>query len=412
MATPFGEREIAPPAFRWSGKHPISQAGQHALETATRLVPTLRAGAKQAEREQRIALDTVAEVGATCAFHALAPEVAGGHQIDYPTAFRLLEEYATGDASLAWFMLTNSAGVYLTSWLPEEGAKEIMANPVTIIAGSPTPFNSSAEAVTGGYRVTGTWSWATGSRNATHFLGAFPLTDEDGNTLFSEFGMPQSRLCYFRADQAIVTDGSWESVGLKATHSGTYTVQDAFVPEHWTAAFPPTGAPPLRNINPAGAVGGHCMVQIGIARHAIEAFTEVAINKMQMTPGGSRYVRDREVVQAKISQAQAMVRSVRAWAYELLDHGWELAQRGEDIPDELYLQNQLHNAYTARVCRDAVQMLFDSAATTAVYQDHALDKCLRDILTANAHMAVQENNLERLGKALLGFPVNLRAGAF
>jgi indole-3-acetate monooxygenase len=412
MTTPFGEHIIDTIEYPFEGAHPITASGRTALDAAADLVPVLRASSEKIDLDHRLPAEVCEAMGDAGIWQMMAPEVVGGGRVDYPTVFRVLEQMAYGDGSAGWSLLTHSAGAFIASFLPQAGAEEIFQGRYTCIAGSPTPFGSEARRVDGGYLVTGEWMWATGAKHATHMLGGFPVLDDDGEMMIGAHGMPLSKTCYFKAEDVTIVEDSWDALGMLGTHSGKYVANEVFVPDHWTVDFPPDGDPPLRNVLPVGVLGGHCWVHLGIARHAIEALVEVAKTKVHMSPMGMTHMKNRQVVQLRLAEASAMIRAARAWGYDNLDRGWGLALEGKPVTNELMLNNQLHNTYTARTCKEAVQMMFDIAATTAVYRTNEIDKCLRDILTACAHMSVQEVNYERIGKALLGFPVNLRAGAF
>jgi alkylation response protein AidB-like acyl-CoA dehydrogenase len=412
MTTPLGEHILDSIDYWWDGMHPITEAGALALDAANDLVPVLRAASDKIDLDHRLPAEVCEAMGDAGIWNLMAPECAGGGKVDYPTVFRVLEQLGYGDGSAGWSLLTHSAGAYIASWLPEEGAEALFEGRYTCIAGSPTPFGAQGHRVDGGWIVSGEWMWATGLKHATHTIGGFPVLDDDGEMIIGDHGLPISKTCYFRADEIEIVEDSWDAIGMLGTHSGKYVANEVFVPDMWTVDFPPDGAPPLRNVLPVGVVGGHCWVHMGIARHAIEALVDVAKTKVHMSPMGMNHMKNRQVVQLRIAEASAMVRACRAWGYENLDRGWAMALAGQDVTKELMLSNQLHNTHTARVCKEAVQMLFDLATTTAVYRTNEIDKCLRDILTACAHMSVQEVNFERIGKALLGFPINLRAGAF
>ena len=54
------------------------------------------------------------------------------------------------------------------------------------------------------------------------------------------------------------------------------------------------------------------------------------------------------------------------------------------------------------VCVDVVQLVYKAAGGGAVYQKGPLDRCLRDILTANQHVVATARTYEMAGRLLLG----------
>ncbi len=70
-------------------------------------------------------------------------------------------------------------------------------------------------------------------------------------------------------------------------------------------------------------------VPLGIATAAIEELVGLAGEK---TPyRSSRSLAERDVVQSMVAQAEAEVRSGRAFLREALDDVWSSAERGDDI---------------------------------------------------------------------------------
>ena len=58
--------------------------------------------------------------------------------------------------------------------------------------------------------------------------------------------------------------------------------------------------------------------------------------------------------------------------------------------------------HAAGVSAEVVQLIYKAAGGTAVYQKGALDRCLRDILTANQHVVATARTYEMAGPLLLG----------
>src|SRR5215217_4494075 len=105
-----------------------------------------------------------------------------------------------------------------------------------------------------------------------------------------------------RADTEVVD--TWHVAGLRGTGSHDYRVTDLFVPAHRAFWFSeePVQPGPLYTL-PAIAIFAAYIscVSLGIARHAIDAFKELAAIK---TPTRSTTVlREKPVAQARIGEA-------------------------------------------------------------------------------------------------------------
>ena len=59
-----------------------------------------------------------------------------------------------------------------------------------------------------------------------------------------------------------------------------------------------------------------------------------------------------------------------------------------------------------RAAKQAVDVAYETAGTTAIYRPHPLDRILRDITTMGQHMLGSTRTLEPAGRVLLGLPAD------
>jgi alkylation response protein AidB-like acyl-CoA dehydrogenase len=110
----------------------------------------------------------------------------------------------------------------------------------------------------------------------------------------------------------------------------------------------------------------------------------------------------RTTVQAKVAQAEALVGSGRAYVREALRDLWETVCGG-DRPSPG--QRAVYRIAIAQAMANAVQavdLLYSLGGATAIYAASRLDRCLRDVHTAAAHVWVAPDNYELAGRLLLG----------
>jgi indole-3-acetate monooxygenase len=91
---------------------------------------------------------------------------------------QVVEEVASHDASTAWCLGQNNGSSMTAAYLDPAVAKEIFGPDDGILAWGPGP--ATIDRVTGGYRLTGNWSFATGSHHATWFGAHVPEPDGSG----------------------------------------------------------------------------------------------------------------------------------------------------------------------------------------------------------------------------------------
>src|ERR1700722_9320483 len=100
-------------------------------------------------------------------------------------------------------------------------AREIFGSANGILAwGPPGPYE--AIPVEGGFRITGTWRFASGCQNAT-YLGAHIRVKGTG----------ELRSFLFPKSSAEMHD-IWHTIGLRGTASNEYCVKDLFVPQSFS----------------------------------------------------------------------------------------------------------------------------------------------------------------------------------
>src|SRR5947207_10677771 len=141
---------------------------QEYLERARALRPMLAAAGDEIERRREVTPEIVDALIERGIFRMLLPKSLGGAELDPLTYTAVLEELARGDGSPAWCLGQNSGCSMIAPYLPPETAREVFGGPRGILAWGPDlPGAGRAVAVEGGYRVTGRWGFATGSRHAT-----------------------------------------------------------------------------------------------------------------------------------------------------------------------------------------------------------------------------------------------------
>jgi alkylation response protein AidB-like acyl-CoA dehydrogenase len=179
--------------------------------------------------------------------------------------------------------------------------------------------------------VTATWSFASGSHNATWLGCHVPICDESGTQLLRADGSPVIRTPIFQKSCAEMTD-IWHVIGLRGTGSDKYSVTDLFVPAAYVAARdddPREDGLLYRFSSLQLYASGFAGVAMGIARSALDAFIELAGDKVPFR--GKTTLRDNNVIQSEVAQAEASLRSARALLYRSLEEITREVERAGQI---------------------------------------------------------------------------------
>src|SRR5207248_1076311 len=222
-----------PETGRWYHRPHMSGATDY-VERARALAHTIASFAGRIEAERRLPAHLADALHEAGLFRMLLPRSLGGAELDPPTFVQVMEEIARTDASTAWVLGQTAGCSMIAAYLEHDAAARVFGPPRAVLAWGAGP-QGRAVAVEGGYRLTGTWSFASGLHQAT-WLGAHaPIVGADGAPQQHPDGAPIVRTLLFPIAAATVTD-VWHVMGLRATGSDTYAVKDLFVPRAYVLA--------------------------------------------------------------------------------------------------------------------------------------------------------------------------------
>src|ERR1700740_2899242 len=321
-----------------------SDASLDYLERAREIAPMLAAAADEIEERRELPERVVEALIERGFFRMLLPRSLGGAELDPLTYVQVLEEIAKADPSTAWCLGQNSGCSMTAPYLDPAVAREIFGPPRGILAWGPElPGAGRSVAVEGGIRVTGRWGFATGSRHATWLGAHVPVFEPDGTPRMNPNGRQHVRTVLFPKSSAEIID-NWQVIGLRGTGSDSYRVKDLFVPEKytfWRDNPAERREPGLLYRFTSGMIYamGFSNVSLGIARGALEAFIELARDKIPR--GARKTLRENNVIQSEVAQCEAKLRSARAFIHTTLREMWEEAEEKGDFDRDKHWQLRL-----------------------------------------------------------------------
>jgi len=367
------------------------------IQVAQSLRPRLEASRRQAECDRRMPTELIRAMAEVGLFRLKLPAKYGGPEVDHPTYFRVVEELSRVDASAGWLVAIANENVSAAGYLPARAADEIFGpDPNLIVAGAIKSHRDDVQVVPGGFRVSGQWTLASGCLEASWLAPAAVIkpSAQDG-------GRPDVRLFFLPRTDCSILD-TWDGLGLRATASHDFVVDGAFVPERRQFAFPGalSGLPgPLWRGDIRTQLGGVGAVALGIGRAAIDELVALADNKVPLFSRSS--LRDRPGAQAKVGQAEALLRSARAFLSEVLVSMWTTQCAGDAPSDEQLNLRELATLNAVQASAQAVSLMFDAAGSSAVYSGSMLERCFRDVHVITQHIAGSSNRYEQLGRFFL-----------
>ncbi len=372
-----------------------------AVMTARSLVPEILARADEIEAARRLPADLAGTIAQTGLFRLATPRLYGGEELHPADIVRVIEEVSHADGSVGWCVMIAVATTPIAAILPERWAKEIYGNPMTITGGALAP-SGRATPVDGGYRVTGRWQWGSGTQNCQWICGG-SLIMENGTPRQMANGEPELHLMFFSADQVEILD-TWNPSGLRGTGSHDFQVRDAFVPGDRSTIMGvtrPRLRTPLYLFPFFGFMGmSVCSVALGIARRAIDELIALATKKVPTWT--QRPLAQRPVVHVQIAEAEAALRSARAFVFDAIDAAWDLAAAGKTSPTEIRRDLRLAAANAVRQSVRAVDLMYEAGGGSAIHAESPLQRCFRDVHVVTQHFIVNPSTFEQTGKLYAG----------
>jgi 3-hydroxy-9,10-secoandrosta-1,3,5(10)-triene-9,17-dione monooxygenase len=247
----------------------------------------------------------------------------------------------------------------------------------TLISSSYTP-RGQVEIVEGGYRVSGRWSFSSGSDHAQWVILGGAATEPDGKV---------RRLCFLLPRTDYQVDDVWNVIGLKATGSNDVVVDNAFVPEYRTHPFTSgsvtSDAPgyllPFGNVFTFGITAP----LIGAAQGALDEHISWTRDRVRITRGSR--VAEEPFSQARVAEAASDIDAARLQMMRDLDEMMELARDGKEIPVDLRARGRLDQVRATQLAASAVDRVFTNSGGRVLHEQNPIQRAWRDIHAGSLH---------------------------
>jgi alkylation response protein AidB-like acyl-CoA dehydrogenase len=375
-------------------------AGTDPVARARGLGPAITAAADEIERSQTIPEPLLTQLHDARLARMLLPLSAGGDQTEPWTYLHAIEELSRHDGSVGWNLFVANSSAIIAPFIPLETAKAIYADPRSIISWGP-PNQHKANAEPGGYRVSGEWHFASGSRQANWMGAHCQVIEPDGSLRLNRFGRPTIRTLLFRKEHTQpIRD--WNTIGMRGTASEGYRVSDLFVPEAYSGT---REDPSLRRdrgplyafTTPGLYAVGVAGVALGIARAMLDAFIALAGDK---APRGLQRLADSPVVQADVARREAQLGAARAWLVDILKDIWANADDIAPIDLNARLRVRLGCAHAITSAVEVADYVYKAAGTSAIFPGTPFERRFRDIHTLSQQIQSREAHFEAVGRVM------------
>lgn len=357
------------------------------------MVAECRAAIEQERRLPAPLFSALAEAGL---FRLWLPRALGGPELSPFGFMRVVEAAAALDASVGWVVGNGGGASRIAGYLAPEAAHALLGDPHAFVV-TATGAVGRAVPVEGGYRVSGRWPFGSGIHGATGVAGlcAVEAAGRDGP--------PPTIICCAPIAATRVID-TWQVAGLCGTGSCDWVLEDVFVPAPFTFGFPDHQATQPGAVYRMPVLSSFAwsvsVVPLALARAALDGFVAVARDKVRL--GTSQPLREREVIQAEVGRADALLRAGRALLVEAMQALVTAVEREETELLGVRAGLRQAAAHTAETALRVAAMLEGTAGTAAILETGPLPRRLRDLRASAQHVAMSPHNLTIAGRLALG----------
>jgi 3-hydroxy-9,10-secoandrosta-1,3,5(10)-triene-9,17-dione monooxygenase len=356
---------------------------------ARELIPALRRRAVEAEELRHLPPATIADLRAAGLHKIFTPRRYGGHEADWGAHSDVADELAQGCGSTGWVSSVVCSHTWILGRFPKEAQDDAFGARPDCIVATGAQGGSRAEAVPGGYRISGMWRFCSGSVHADYaIVGAVLGSERDrpGNTA-------PRLMCILDRSQIEIVD-NWYAAGLKGTGSHDLKVTDQFVPGHRTAL-----ASDIAGANPPGAAANDSYIYrvemtpyfmtlllgpiIGAAKGGFRDYVEMTKPRRGQNYGEA--VIEQTHVQAAVAQSASDIRAAELMGQAILRVLHERGRAGLPIDGAIRAELRRDLAYLAKLGRDAVDRLSAMMGASGQTGHNPVHRHYRDITAMTAH---------------------------
>jgi alkylation response protein AidB-like acyl-CoA dehydrogenase len=318
------------------------------------------------------------------------PSALGGAELDPLDSLQVIENLAYGDPSAGWVLMAAALAIGSgAAYLEDSAVKELFGGTrLPVIAGQGTRPGVAIEQ-DGGYALSGSWSFASGIKHGTHI-----------HTLGLVQGKNEPRIFVLPVEQATLVD-NWDVLGLRATGSIDYTIDNVFVPAaytHYAVTQTPKRGGSLYTIGIIGlATMCHSGWACGIGRRLLDELARAV-----QTRGGSAGPQGASVsFQEDFAKAEAKYRSARAFVREVWGEVRDTLTRGAALTVR---QNTLIRLAMANVTWSAheVALFVYKSGGTAALRAGTIQRLFRDMHAGTQHITSSPPVYQAIGRELGG----------
>lgn len=363
------------------------------LARASEISALVREQAERTETSRQVSAEAIARMREAGLFRIMQPAIYGGHEYGFDVLVEAAAVVGAGCGSAGWVFSLCAVHQWLVALFSKQAQDEFFADQDTVAAGSYAPVGK-AVAISGGYKLSGNWSFTSGCDHAQWIVlgGMIPPAGESKPPRPAFFLLP-------RAD--VTFDDTWYTMGLAGTGSKNTVANDAFVPGHRVVAV----ADLLAGTTPGAALHGNPLYRqsmlstipftliapiLGVAEGALADFVEMA--KVRSTrgavAGGNNRMAEYATIQTRVAEATGAIDAARLTIRHSLDKARAAAEAGQQSDLDLRLRARLSQAFSMRLLVQAIDAVFLASGGQGIFLDRPIQRAWRDAHAGAVHVSM------------------------
>ena len=372
------------------------------------------AEAAGAEKARKIPAHVYAALRDGGFFRILLPRRFGGYELDLETAVKVILELSAACGSTGWVASCAISHQWMAAQFPLACQDEIWRDGPDKMVVTSFPPSGTCIRVAGGFRISGTWRYASGCDYADVALLGAMLPPADGGR---ERAVP-GFVVVPMADCRQVDD--WDTMGLAATGSHAVVAEDVFVPEFRSLAAEifasvdtPGQAAFETNLGryPVFSLGAHGLsaTAVGCLQGALDHYVgQLGDQRTRGSgAGGGAKVNEFPAVQMRIGHAAAALMAAKALMFSRIEETRRaVIDRGERLGDGERLQNRVVQAYAVQLALQGLDALWAAAGAAGIHHAEPVQRAWRDAHAVSHHAFFNWDVMSAMnGQAHLGLAV-------
>jgi resorcinol 4-hydroxylase (FADH2) len=383
-----------------SGKSPTPPEFPEILDRLRKLRPEIEARALATEKAKQVSAETMEALRDTGVFRTMQPQRFGGYEYGPAELAQIGFELGRACGSTGWCGTLAVCFGWKMAFFPLEAQQEVYDNPDNLLAVSYTP-SPKVEEVDGGYRISGSWPYASGVDSAAWLILSVLIPGK---------GTPPTvAWCLVPVSEVAIDHDSWNVSGLEGTGSKTVAIFDpAFVPKHRVLPMGAVFSGKVPGLEVPGnqqarfgfpTFGPTALVSpiVGMAQGALDAFTHAARGAQRMArPGVFEKVAESPLIQSLIGQAAARIDAAQTLMVTSLREAQDIVRAGGTLEVEQRVRIRRNHGFAGRTSAEVVNDIFFKAGAAAIDEKNRVQRFWRDANAAALHASIDWDTLSAL----------------